>query len=147
MDQETPAMAAYLDWLAERFSELGRFGKTRPLWLYLLLALFAVAFLLRAELRQWWASKRPARNRIGTPVAGPEPFMGRLFGVLAARGFERASSETLAAYARRLRASGGEESGQAALLVQRYAALKYGRHGDRIALTEAVGEYLDSSPA
>jgi hypothetical protein len=72
-------------------------------------------------------------------AARPPAFFSSLRDALERRGLARAPSEPLDAFARRLEAAGLAE---AAALIDRYAALRYGGVGDRGALEEDVARFV-----
>jgi len=100
-----------------------------------LVALWAAVRLLRSR------TARIARERDGERVDPPLPCFERLAASLAGRGLGRASSEPLDRFARRLEAAGLVD---AAALVDRYAAIRYGGIGERAALETDVERFLGS---
>jgi len=100
-----------------------------------LVALWAAVRLLRRR------TARIARERDGERVDPPLPCFERLAASLAGRGLGRASSEPLDRFARRLEAAGLVD---AAALVDRYAAIRYGGIGERAALETDVERFLGS---
>ncbi len=98
-----------------------------------------------------WASVRWIRRRGGAAArAGrgegvdlPLPCFASLAAVLERKGFPRDGAEPLAHFARRLDGSGLRD---AAKLVERYAALRYGGLGDPGALERDVGYFVRGNP-
>jgi hypothetical protein len=140
MDKKTPAFSAYVDWLGDQLSQILRFAKTRPLWHYFVLGLFAIAYLLRNELRQWWKKRSDTATSHEAIHPRPAPFIQSLFDGLKMHGYEKAASETVESFAIRLRESELEEGEQAADVLLRYAALRYGGHGNEADVSKAASE-------
>ena len=104
-------------------------------------------FALLVGLLAAWGGVRALRRRTAASARGqaadrvdpPLPCFERLTSSLARRGLSRAPSEPLFRFARRLEEAGLTE---AALLVERYAAMRYGGIGEASAVEADVDRFL-----
>lgn len=127
--------------LAEAVGDLlgvGWAAVTRALEGWTVTALGALAALLGAAwvaLRMRRRGPRVKRSAQRAPEEAAPPELARLLEALGRRRVERPTSEPLERFARRLEEAG---FGEAAEVVERYAALRYGGEGDRAEVLAAL---------
>ena len=139
----TPWPEGLWDWAL--FSLQRRGLETLVVILILGLAAVQVARILRRE-RSPSRSPRPE-------FASPPPWLKDFLIALGRRGVTRARSESLESLARRLRVCAREagsdqhDLNEAALLLRRYSALRYGHEGDEAVMREDFQRWMEESPA
>ena len=139
----TPWPEGLWDWAL--FSLQRRGLETLVVILILGLAAVQVARILRRE-RSPSRSPRPE-------FASPPPWLKDFLIALGRRGVTRARSESLESLARRLRVcarvagSDQHDLNEAALLLRRYSALRYGQEGDEAVMREDFQRWMEEYPA
>jgi hypothetical protein len=143
--QRVGLLRAVGEWIATWIARW-RAANTMPVWIAL--GLLVVGLILYREVRSRLAARRNAKRAVNDGFANePAPAqLDRLLAALAARGVSRSRSETIEAFARRVkRREGGFGDVSASLLA--YAALRYGGEGDRDAVLREMERAERELPA
>ncbi len=136
---ETPLLWAWIDAALTRGGEGIQWALDHPSAVALGLGPVALFILLREVWRRWRAARQARSPGILERVDPPPEALRRLLEELARGGFSRGASEPLEATARRLEEQ--RPGDEAAGLLLRYAALRYGGVGEEQELAAAVARY------
>ena len=139
----TPWPQGLLDWALFSLQRRG----LETLVVILILGLAAV------QVGRIVSRKRSPSTSLRTEFASPPPWLKDFLVALGRRGVTRAPSEPLESLARRLRVCAGEgglnhhDLNEAALLLRRYSALRYGQEGDEAIMREDFQRWMEEYPA
>lgn len=143
--EHTPLLSAWLDAALTVGSGLVRQALEHPAQVSVLLLPIVAFILLRDVWRRWRASRGAGGARPFDALEPPSPYLTALLAALERGGVARGPAESLEALARRLdEARPGDE---AAALLRRYAALRYGGVGSEGEVRAEFERYLGAQAA